>query len=70
VAVSLVPTTVEPSPVAERPPRTGTRAAWLIVSCYLLGALAVTVHLWADPAGLMQRGDDQDVNLFAWFMRY
>ena len=68
--MSLVPTTVKPSPVAERPPRTGTRAAWLIVGCYLLGALAVTVHLWADPAGLMQRGDDQDVNLFAWFMRY
>jgi hypothetical protein len=70
VAVSLVPTTVEPSPVAERPPRTGTRAAWLVAGCYLLGALAVTVHLWARPAGLMQRGDDHDVNLFAWFMRY
>ena len=70
MAVSLVPTTVEPSRVAERLPRTGTRAAWLIVGCYLLGALAVTVRLWADPAGLMQRGDDQDVNFFAWFMRY
>jgi hypothetical protein len=70
MAVSLVPTTVEPSSVAERPPRTATRAAWLVVGCYLLGALAVTVHLWADPAGLMQRGDDHDVNLFAWFMRY
>jgi hypothetical protein len=70
VAVSLVPTTVEPSPVAERPPRTGTRASWLVAGCYLLGALAVTVHLWADPAGRMQRGDDHDVSLFAWFMRY
>jgi len=68
--VSLVPTTVEPSPVAERPPRTRTRAAWLVAGCYLLGALAVTVHLWADPAGLMQRGDDHDVSFFAWFMRY
>jgi len=68
--VSLVPTTVEPSPVAERPPRTRTRAAWLVAGCYLLGALAVTVRLWADPAGLMQRGDDHDVNFFAWFMRY
>ena len=68
--MSRLSTTVELSPVAERPPRTGTRAAWLIVGCYLLGALAVTAHLWADPAGLMQRGDSQDVNLFAWFMRY
>jgi len=68
--VSRLSTTVEPSPVAERPPRTGTRAAWLIVGCYLLGAVAVTGRLWADPAGLMQRGDSQDVNLFAWFMRY
>jgi dolichyl-phosphate beta-glucosyltransferase len=70
VAVSLVPTTVEPSSVAERWARTGTWAAWLVAGCYLFGALAVTVHLWADPAGLMQRGDDHDVNLFAWFMRY
>jgi len=30
----------------------------------------VTVHLWASPAGRMQVGDIQDVNLFAWFMRY
>jgi hypothetical protein len=68
--VSLVPTAVERSPAAERPPRTGTRPAWLIAGCYLLGALAVTVHVWADPAGLMQRGNDKDVNLFAWFLRY
>jgi len=68
--VSLIPTTVEPSSVAERPPRAGTRGGWLIAGCYLLGALAVTVHLWAHPAGLMQRGDDQDVNFFAWCLRY
>jgi hypothetical protein len=56
VAVRLVLTTVEASSAAERRPRTGTRAAWLIAGCYLLGALAVTVHLWADPAGLVQMG--------------
>jgi hypothetical protein len=71
VAVSLVPATVEPSPVAERPPpRGGTRASWLVACCYLLGALVVTWRLWADPAGRMQAGDAHDVNLFAWFMRY
>ncbi len=69
--MSLVPTTVEPSPLAERPPpRGGPSASWLIVCCYLLGALAVTARLWADPAGRMQAGDVQDVNLFAWFLRY
>jgi hypothetical protein len=30
----------------------------------------MTGRLWADPAGRMQAGDGQDVNLFAWFMRY
>ncbi len=69
--MSLVPTAVEPSPVAERPPpRRGTSASWLIVCCYLLGALAVTGRLWADPVGHMQVGNTQDVNAFAWFLRY
>jgi hypothetical protein len=69
--VSLVPTAVEPSPVAERPPpRRETSASWLIVCCYLLGALAVTGRLWADPVGHMQAGNTQDVNAFAWFLRY
>jgi dolichyl-phosphate beta-glucosyltransferase len=69
--VSLVPTTVEPYPVAERPTlRSKASGSWLIVGCYLLSALLVTARLWADPAGRMQAGDAQDVNLFAWFMRY
>src|SRR4030088_2892162 len=71
VAGSLVPATVKPSPVAEHPPpRDGASAPWLIASCYLLGALLVTGRLWADPAGRMQAGDAQDVNLFAWFLHY
>ena len=41
-----------------------------MVACYLIGALAVTGRLWADPAGRMQVGDRGDVDLFAWFMRY
>jgi hypothetical protein len=69
--VSLVPAAVEPSAVAERPPRrSGISAAWLIAGCYLLGALVVTGRLWADPAGRMPVSDAQDVNLFAWFLRY
>ena len=69
--MGLVAATVESAPVAERPsPWAGTRAAWLVVSCYLLGALLVTARLWGDPAGRMQVGDTQDVNLFAWWLHY
>jgi hypothetical protein len=69
--VSAIPTAVAPPPVAERPsPRSGPGAQWLVWGCYLLGAVAVTWRLWVDPAGRMQAGDVQDVNLFAWFLRY
>jgi hypothetical protein len=41
---------------------------------YLLGAFAITWHLWADPASQAQvvpaNGVSQDIDLFAWFMRY
>jgi hypothetical protein len=40
------------------------------VCCYLLGALALTWRLWADPASRAQAGDTEDLNLFAWFLRY
>ena len=69
--MSLVPSAVEPPPVAERlRARAGNRAQWLIVGCYLLAAIAVTWRLWADPAARAQAGDPADVDLFAWFMRY
>ena len=69
--MSLVPSTVEPPPVAESPPpRAAGRSACLILCCYLLGAVAVTCRLWADPAGRMQVGDAHDVDQFAWFVRY
>ena len=45
-------------------------APWLVVCCYLIGAVAVTARLWIDPASRMQAGDRGDVDLFAWFMRY
>ena len=43
---------------------------WLVVCCYLAGAVAVTARLWVDPAGRAQVGDSNDVDLFAWFVRY
>ncbi len=69
--MSLVAPAVESARVGDRPrQRAGTLTPWLIASCYLLGAVAVTWRLWVDPAGRAQVGDAQDVNLFAWFMRY
>jgi hypothetical protein len=43
---------------------------WLILGCYLIAAVALTWRLWADPAARVQTGDTEDVDLFAWFMRY
>jgi hypothetical protein len=69
--VSLVSSAVAPSPVTEhRPVRARNWLPLLILGCYLLGALAVTWRLWADPAGRAQVGDIADVDLFAWFMHY
>ncbi len=69
--MSLVPAAVELPAVAERaPPRSRTSVSWLIAGGYLLGALIVTARLWADPAGRMPVGNAQDVNMFAWFLRY
>jgi hypothetical protein len=69
--VSLVPSAVESSPVAERSrDPAGSGALWLILGLYLLGAVALTARLWIDPASRAQVGDPEDVDLFAWFMRY
>jgi hypothetical protein len=43
---------------------------WLVVCCYLIGAVALTAHLWVHPAGLEQLSGGRDVDLFAWFLRY
>jgi hypothetical protein len=81
--VSLVRWAARPLQAATRPrqaaPRTrtpagGRRVTWLVLGCYLLGAVALTWHLWADPAGRAQvvpgRGVSHDIDLFAWFLRY
>src|ERR1700722_12506174 len=80
VGVSLVwraagPRQAERPPVASpgRPPR-ARAATCLILGAYLLGAVALTWHLWADPAGRAQvvpgNGVSHDIDLFAWFVRY
>jgi hypothetical protein len=73
VAVSVVPSAVEQPRAADRPrAEAGSGAQWLILGCYLLGAVALTWRLWADPAGRSTVGDPgpADVDLFAWFLRY
>jgi hypothetical protein len=71
VAVGLVPSAVKPPQTAEPPGlRTRPWTPWLVLALYLLGAVAVTWRLWADPASRMQVGDPTDVDLFAWFIRY
>jgi hypothetical protein len=44
--------------------------SWLVVCCYVIGAVALTAHLWVDPAGREQLSGGRDVNLFAWFLSY
>ncbi len=68
--MSAVPSTVKPPAAEHRADRARAGAQWLVLGCYLLGAVAVTWRLWVDPAGRMQVGDPHDVDLFAWFMRY
>ena len=52
----------------------GRPVLWLVPLLYLAGAFALTWHLWADPACQAQvvpaNGVSQDIDLFAWFMRY
>jgi hypothetical protein len=69
--MSTIPAAVEPTQGTERlSPRSGSRAPWLVLGCYLLGAMTVTWRLWADPSGRMPAGNAQDVNFFAWCLRY
>src|SRR5207302_752590 len=37
---------------------------------YLLGAFAVTLWLWRDPASRMVAGNANDADQFAWYFRY
>ena len=68
--MSAVSSTVKLPAVEDQPDRARPRASWLVLGCYLLGAMALTARLWADPAGRMPAGNPHDVDLFAWYMRY
>ncbi|MBV9451044.1 MAG: hypothetical protein JO345_34665 [Streptosporangiaceae bacterium] len=47
------------------------RATLLLAGVYyLLGAFAVTLWLWRDPASRMVAGNPNDADQFAWFFRY
>jgi hypothetical protein len=67
----VLPTTTSPTAPAARGPlgRDGLAVA-LILACYLLAALAVAWHLWADPAGHTVAGNPNDADVFAWYLRY
>src|SRR5258708_5111004 len=67
----VLPTTASPTAAAARGPlgRDG-RAVALTLTCYVLAAVAVTWHLWADPASRTIAGNPNDADLFAWFLRY
>jgi len=69
--MGLVPPAVETPPAAEgQASRARDLARWLVLSGYLLAAVALTWRLWANPAGRVQAGDPHDVDLFIWYMRY
>jgi hypothetical protein len=71
MAMSVLPSTVDQPPVAERRARRPAAiATWLVLCCYLVGAVVVTAPLWADPASRAQVGDPHDVDQFAWYVRY
>lgn len=45
-------------------------APWLVMCCYVIGAVAMAARLWADPAGREQFAGVGDNELFAWFVKY
>jgi hypothetical protein len=54
---------------AEDRPARRSRAPYLILAGYLLGAIYVTFRLWLHP-GSAQSGDPNDVDQMSWFLRY
>jgi hypothetical protein len=58
-----------PGEAGRRGTHVWTKAAWLVLCCYLLAAVALTWRLWADPANRVQ-SPTGDISQFAWFMRY
>ncbi len=73
---------VRTAPPAARPGRDGRPAAegtrplgarrvlWIAGAYYLVGAIALTIWLWPDPASRIVAGNPADADQFAWFFRY
>jgi hypothetical protein len=60
-------------PLAHRRGWRGPGPQWLVLGCYLLGSIAMTWRLWADPASHVQLFGtlvSNDVLDNDWFMRY
>jgi hypothetical protein len=67
----VLPTATPPTaPAAPGPLGRDSLAVALTLACYLLTAVVVTWHLWADPASRTIAGNPNDADLFAWFLRY
>jgi hypothetical protein len=70
--VAAATTAIQEVPEREQPasPSGDRRAVTLAAAYYLLGALAVTIWLWPDPAGRTVTGNPNDADQLAWFFRY
>ena len=51
-------------------PLAARRTLWLAGAYYLVGAVALTMWLWRDPASRIVAGNPFDADQFAWFFRY
>ena len=51
-------------------PRNERRELALAALYFALGAVAVTMWLWRDPASRLVAGNPNDTNQFAWYFRY
>jgi hypothetical protein len=70
--VAAATTAIQEVPEQERPapPSGHRREVALAAVYYLLGALAITIWLWRDPATRTVAGNPNDADQLAWFFRY
>jgi hypothetical protein len=70
--VAAATTVIREVPEQEQPaPASGDRRAVALAAVYyLVGALAVTIWLWRDPATRTVAGNPNDADQLAWFFRY